>query len=138
MTISGAVVVDTDVDSRVVIATSANGDYARFPTLLQGRPLVLAPQTVGELRAGALMRKWGPKRTAALEAAIARAAVVPVDDDVTRQWATLTATCRASGHALGQKLHDSDRWIAATALRLGLPLATNDAIYRGVARLSLL
>lgn len=138
MTSSGPVVVDTDVYSRVVVAKQATGDYARFPASLQGRAIVLAAQTVAELRAGAIMANWGPKRTAALESAIKRAAVLPVDDDLTKVWAQLKASCKASGHALGDKIHDGDRWIASTAVHLGLPLATNDGIYRNVAGLTLL
>ena len=34
------------------------------------------------------------------------------------------------GHALGQRDHDADRWIAATALRLGIPLVSNDRIFQ--------
>lgn len=33
-----------------------------------------------------------------------------------------------AGHALGQRDHDADRWIAATALRLEVPLVSNDQI----------
>lgn len=38
---------------------------------------------------------------------------------------------------MGQKGHDGDRWIAATAVRLEVPLVTHDAIFRaepGVTR----
>jgi predicted nucleic acid-binding protein len=32
---------------------------------------------------------------------------------------------------------NADRWIAATALRLGVPLVSNDGIFRGVPGLEL-
>ena len=40
--------------------------------------------------------------------------------------------CERIGHALGQRDHDADRWIAATALRLGVPLVSNDQIFENV------
>jgi predicted nucleic acid-binding protein len=129
VTPGGPVVVDTDVFSRVVMA-APTGDYTRFRPLLQGRPLVLAAQTVAEVRAGGLMRHWGERRVSEMEARIERVALVPVDDEMCRSWAELKAECVAAGHALGDKIHDSDRWIAATARLLGLPLAANDGIYR--------
>ena len=36
--------------------------------------------------------------------------------------------CTRIGHALSQRDHDADRWIAATALRLGIPLVSNDRV----------
>ncbi|WP_334141225.1 PIN domain-containing protein [Rhabdothermincola sp.] len=137
MSPGGPVVVDTDVFSRVVL-TTATEDYLRFQATLQGRPLVLAAQTVAEVRAGALMRKWGERRLSEMEARIGRVAVVPVDDEMCRAWAALKAECVSAGHALGDKIHDSDRWIAATARLLELPLASNDGIYRDAPGLTLL
>jgi predicted nucleic acid-binding protein len=46
-------------------------------------------------------------------------------------YARLRADCEAASHALGQHEHDADRWIAATAIRLGIPLVSNDRIFRG-------
>lgn len=128
MTDRGPVIVDTDVFSRVILVTPSAG-YESFGPLLRGRRVVLAAQTVGEVRAGALMRGWGERRVADLEATIGRLAVAPVDDAVAGSWAELKAECSAIGHALGQKIHDGDRWIAATARALGLPLASNDGIF---------
>ncbi len=45
-------------------------------------------------------------------------------------YARLRADCEALGHALGQREHNADRWIAATALRLAVPLVSNDGIFR--------
>jgi predicted nucleic acid-binding protein len=39
-------------------------------------------------------------------------------------------TGRPRANALGQKAHTADRWIAATAIRLGIPLVSNDGIFR--------
>jgi predicted nucleic acid-binding protein len=43
--------------------------------------------------------------------------------------AELRLRCRQAGHALGDKLHDGDRWIAATAIRLDVTLVTHDGIF---------
>lgn len=40
--------------------------------------------------------------------------------------------CWRIGHALAQKEHDADRWVAATAIRLGIPPVANDGIYDNV------
>ena len=53
-------------------------------------------------------------------------------DRVQATFVTLTADLRASGHALGAKVHTGDRWIAATALAHGLPFASMDGIFLGV------
>jgi predicted nucleic acid-binding protein len=52
-------------------------------------------------------------------------------------YAQLRADCEATGHAIGQREHTADRWIAATALRLGIPLVSNDRIFRGAPGLVL-
>ncbi|WP_219067787.1 hypothetical protein [Candidatus Mycobacterium methanotrophicum] len=41
------------------------------------------------------------------------------------------ADCAQIGHALAGKLHDGDRWIAAAAMRLGIPLVSHDGIFDG-------
>ena len=43
--------------------------------------------------------------------------------------AELRVSCEQAGHALGQKIHEADRWIAATAIRLGLELVSDDAVF---------
>jgi len=52
-------------------------------------------------------------------------------------YARLRADCEAQGHALGQREHNADRWIAATAIRLGVPLVSNDGIFRDAPGLEL-
>ena len=49
-----------------------------------------------------------------------------------------TAWAKQNGHAIHQKIHTADRWVAATALAYGLELAATDGIYDGIAGLSLL
>jgi hypothetical protein len=42
-----------------------------------------------------------------------------------------------TSHGLGQREHDADRWIAAIAIRLGVPLVSNDGILEGAPGLVL-
>jgi hypothetical protein len=66
-----------------------------------------------------------------MEAKIERVEVVHSGPELLALYAQLRADCVAAGHALGQKEHPADRWIAATAMRLGIPLVSNDGIFRG-------
>lgn len=72
-----------------------------------------------------------------LDAKIHRVEVVHSGPELVSVYAQLRADCEAAGHALAQKAHTADRWIAATAIRLGLPLVSNDGIFRGTPGLML-
>ena len=72
-----------------------------------------------------------------MEATIERVEVVHSGPELVAVYAQLRADCVAAGHALGQKEHTADRWIAATAIRLGVPLVSNDGVFRGAPGLQL-
>lgn len=124
----GPVVVDTDVYSARLIPNSALA--LRYEPLLLGRSEFVSFQTVAELRYGALLRGWGNTRLRRMEAEIARTEIVHSGIDLIRVYAELRVACQRIGHALSQREHDADRWIAATALRLGVPLVSNDRIFK--------
>ena len=50
--------------------------------------------------------------------------------------AELRLAAERAGLGLGQKVHEADRWIAATALRLDIGLVSADAVFRGVPGLT--
>ena len=52
--------------------------------------------------------------------------------------AQLRVSCERAGHALGQKIHEADRWIAASAIRLGVELVSDDSVFRDVPDLVVL
>ncbi|SRR6266508_4894336 len=133
----GPAVVDT-----MIFTWSLAGQPTKVGQLYQahlvGRTLVLAAQTVAELRFWAHHRGWGDPRRKQLEERIAHLRVAAVDDRLTVVYADLKDQCLRNGHALGQKVHDGDRWIAATAVRYGIPLISHDQIFKDVPELELL
>jgi predicted nucleic acid-binding protein len=130
----GPIVIDTDVFSADLSDTALIEVYE---PIIVGRPAFLSFQTVAELRFGALRRGWGQVRMRKLDAKIATAEIVHSGDEFVTTYARLRADCVQLGHALGQREHDADRWIAATALRLGIPLVSNDRIFEGAPGLCL-
>jgi len=109
-----------------------------YRDLIDTRPVLLAFHTVMELRFGALRAGWGELRRRRLERRIAELTVVQPDDEMVTVCANLRMRCQQVGHALGDKLHDGDRWIASTAIRLGTPLVSHDRLFDGAPGLELL
>lgn len=131
------VVVDTMVISWL-LDERANPLADGYRALIGERPAMLAFQTVMELRYGALRAGWGDLRRRRLERRIAYLSIVQPDDEMISACAGLRQECRRIGHPLASKIHDGDRWIAATAIRLRLPLVSHDAIFRTAPGLELL
>jgi hypothetical protein len=93
---------------------------------------VVSFATVTELRYGALRAGWGELRRRGLERELARFVTVQPDDQLMRICAQLRASRERAGHPLGHRIHEADRWIAATALRLDIDLASDEQAFRGV------
>lgn len=102
-----------------------------------GHSLLVAPQTVTELRYGALVAGWAGPRRQRLEAAISRATVVPISDRLLTGVAALRFACRSIGHPLVDPVHANDLWIAACAMDVDVPLLTADSVFAGVPRLQI-
>lgn len=120
---------DTDVVSFLLKGDSRATTYA---PMLQGNRLALSFMTVAELFQWAAVRKWGPRRIARLEQALAAYLVVPVDIEMCRIWGML----RAEQQSTGRSIAPQDAWIAAAALRHNLPLVTHNASdFQRIARL---
>lgn len=129
------VVIDTDVYGAALVPGSTLA--AMYQPLLVGRPAFISFQTAAELRYGAMLRRWGPARMAKLDARIGVAEVVHSGPDLIAIYAQLRVDCQRAGHALAQREHDADRWIAATAIRLGIPLISHDRVFENAPRLTL-
>lgn len=117
-----AVLLDTDVFSYTGRkGHSVGGLYLRH---LRDRVLALTFVTVGEALSGARGRGWSEARLAELHARFRRFVVVPFDLQVCEQYAELGGLKTAQGS--NRVIHANDRWIAACALRHGLPLVTHN------------
>ena len=131
------VVVDTMVISWL-LDERPNPLADRYRELIGPAAVLLAFQTVAELRYGAIRAGWGELRWRRLERSIAEVTVVQPDDQMITTCAELRAQCQRIGHALADKLHDGDRWIAATALRLRCPLVSHDGLFAHTPALQLI
>jgi predicted nucleic acid-binding protein len=125
--VSDTVLVDTNVfTSRLRKDRPLEAQYAKHTV---GRRVVVVPQTVAEARYGALIARWGPRRRKELAQTISHVGVLDVDRETIEQVAQLRNQCRIVGHALHQRLHNADLWIAAAAVRWSLPLVAHDAVF---------
>ncbi|MGH9223250.1 MAG: PIN domain-containing protein [Acidimicrobiales bacterium] len=122
-------VVDTNVFSADLLRAT-HGLVELYRPLLAGRRFLISFQTVAEIRFGARRRGWGSARMARLNEHVAHAEVVWPGPALLEVYVDLRVVCERFGHALGQPDHDSDRWIAATAIHLGVPLVSHDGIFR--------
>jgi len=131
----GPIVIDTDVFGADLVRRSALAEL--YDPIIIGRKAFISFQTAAELRYGAFRRNWGPRRMQELEVRIARAETVHTGPELIETYARLRTDCERIGHALAQREHNADRWVAATALRLGIPLVAHDRIYENVPGLIL-
>jgi len=134
------VVVDTNIFGGLLVGASHKRSQLleRYRPYLAGKPIVLAFTTVAELRYGAYKADWGVTRLNDLEEKFRNVQVVMPDSDLVETCARLRVSCERRGHALHGKIHDADRWVAATAIRYSIALVSDDAVFRGVADLRLL
>lgn len=102
------------LDTNVFGADLAGKGHSLSPHLLTAVSFV----TVAEAQFGAYLANWGPGRLATLDAHIAAVDVVLPnrDGELVDIYVGLRVRCTRDGHALGSKIHEADRWIAATAL----------------------
>ena len=130
----GPIVIDTDVYGANLVSGSKLA--VAYSPIITGRAAFISFQTAAELRYGAIRRNWGAARMLALEQRIGEAEIVHSGPELILIYARLRAECERIGHALSQRHHDADRWVAATALRLQIPLVSNDQIFRDVPGLT--
>lgn len=126
-----AVVVDTMFAS-AWLGLRPSERKARWQPLLERAAWVLPFTVVAEMRFGAEVARWGQRRRGVLDRLIARTGVMPPLDAVTDAYVDLRTWTVRTGHGLGAKDHEADRWVAAVALAAKLQLATEDSIFDGV------
>lgn len=128
---SSAVVVDTMIAS-AWLGVRDSPRKARWAPLLSRSSWILPFTVVAEMRFGAEVAGWGARRRSALDRLVAATGVVPPLKEVTDAYVDLRTWCVRSGHGLGAKDHEADRWVAAVAIAAELPLASEDSIFDGV------
>lgn len=132
-----AVVVDTMAVSALMNASRNPERAAAYRRAIKDDSILVSFVTITELRFGALRAGWGELRRRGLERDLAQLVVVQPDDQLMRTCAELRASCERAGHGLGHKIHEADRWIAATAIRLGVDLVSDDTVFRNVPDLAI-
>lgn len=100
-----------------------------YAEVLVGRNILISFVTVAELRYGALRAGWGAKRRNELEETIDAAKVVWPGHGLASEYAALRAECVAAGHGLAEKSNEADRWVAATARYVKVPLVSHDGVF---------
>lgn len=131
-------VIDTMVASALVNNRRRPRDGNPYSTLIEGRSVIVSFATVTELRFGAISGNWGELRRQDLERNLRTFTIIQPDDKLMMRCAQLRLACEFAGHPLGQKIHEADRWIAATALSGGLDLVSDDKVFVDTPGLSLL
>jgi tRNA(fMet)-specific endonuclease VapC len=133
----GPVVIDTGVfGAQLTRRTWPLGES--YQPLVEGRAALVSFVTVAELRFGARLAGWGPQRLQRLDRELERAETIWPGPELIDTYVALRCWCVKAGHALGQKDHEADRWVAATAMWLGVPVVAHDAILANVEGLTLL
>ena len=123
------IAVDTDVFSFVF-----KGDTRAqvFRPMLNAAKPCLCFASVAELYRWKIMRNWSAIKLADLKREIGSYRILNYDDDIAWQWAKIMSV-------QGKPMAANDAWIAASALRHGIPLLTNNRKhYQHVAGLTLL
>lgn len=112
------------LDTNIVSYILKKSPFARpYLPHLRGKLLFLSFISVGELFLWAESGDWGQQRRMKLEEELRNYAVIPYDHEIARSYARIAAECKRNGRSIG--LHDA--WIAACAVRHGVPLVTHNA-----------
>ena len=116
---TGYVLIDTDVFSYL---WARDGRAEPYRQAIEGNRPCISFATVAELYKGAEKGSWGAEKIARLESHLQGYLVVPYDAELARTCGRLLGRREVSGN----KMEEFDAWIASTALRHDIPLATNN------------
>jgi tRNA(fMet)-specific endonuclease VapC len=119
------------------VASFRYKDAPEFQTLrthLDGAIGAISVVTFGECLYGARFAGWSEARCKEYDAHLRKYVILPIDHEVVSTYARV-----GSDHAhRGVGISDNDLWIAATAIRYGLPLLTRDSDFRRIRGLDCL
>ncbi|HEV8290675.1 MAG TPA: type II toxin-antitoxin system VapC family toxin [Tepidisphaeraceae bacterium] len=121
--------VDTNVLSYALKGDSRADPYL---DLLEIRPRCVSFASVAELFRWSIIRKWGKNRLDHLQQHLRGYVVLEYDEPMAWSWARVMSI-------KGRPIAPTDAWIAAAALRHGLPLVThNRRHFEGIEGLRLI
>ena len=99
-----------------------------------GQRLLISFQTLEESWFGAVKNGWADKRRNALGHHLDQFEVVWPNPNMVR----ISANLRSEREKSGRRLNTADAWIAATAIMLQCPLASNDGDFGDIPNLQLI
>lgn len=112
------------LDTNIVSYLMKGGPLAQaYVPHVEGRLLAIAFITVGELYFGAEKANWGEKKRKQLETTLRNFVVIPYDHEIARCYGRVVAQQQRKGNFMAT----NDAWIAACAVRHGVPLVTHNA-----------
>ena len=127
------VILDTSVVS-ILYNRIDNDVFQFYEQSLAGYELQVSFQTLEEVRFGAYLRNWGKRRICEMQEHLSQFDVVWPNSDVVDACARIRSGTRKAGRELSLV----DAWIAATAVTLGCPLASDDGDFDDIPELTLI
>jgi len=103
--------------------------FERFKPYLVGAIPAISFVTYAEALDGAYQANWGERRVEEYKAHLRTYLLIPADQELASMWARLSANCVLNGVTVSS---DNDLWIAATAMKYGIPILSNDGVFRRI------
>lgn len=113
-------IADTNVVS--ILFRPGKALYPQCAEVASGRQLFISFMTRAELVLWPKRNQWGPQRASDLQTHLGTFTTLFPDEETCELWAEITS----KGYSAGRPISTADAWIAATAVRWGLPLVTTD------------
>ena len=125
------VVLDTSVVS-IIFNQDSRAEF--YETSITGMRPIISFQTLEELYIWPIRNRWGDRRRNELMRHIEQYEIIWPNVDLAR----ISAELRDERERAGRRLNTADAWIAATALLLECPLASDDRDFSGAPNLSVI
>ena len=125
------VVLDTSVVS-IIYNSDSRSPY--YEDRIKGHRAVISFQTLEELLFGAYKAGWEERRENELRRHVEQYEVIGANAAL----ADISARLRSERRKAGRKLKTADAWIAATAIMLNCPLATDNGDFDGIPNLEII
>jgi tRNA(fMet)-specific endonuclease VapC len=114
------VLADTNVVS--ILFAPERKLYPQCAAVTSDAQLFISFMTRAELALWPRQNRWGSQRWSELRQHLDPFTTLFPDEDTCELWAEI----RSQRHSVGRPIATADAWIAATAVRWGLPLVTTD------------